>query len=286
MSHSLPRPGRLLAALGLGAALAGGLSCGDSSSPSAHTILDFIGAMTDGGGTVSAVRHTGSPPAAAGGPTVTVTGGGTVITGGSAAVNLAGSASFSTVIVAVDGVAGYYELTLPAPVTVTDVLLTLAQRIPGTGFDLQYGIGMGGGGLGAYQTVPVSVITVGTGEVQVSVSWNVDSDVDLHVVDPSGEEIYYANSTAASGGTLDLDSNPACSLDHVRNENITFPHAPSGSYTVRVDYYDACTQAQTDYVVTVQRKNVAPETFSGSFTGPGDTGGPGSGTLVTTFAFP
>ena len=64
------------------------------------------------------------------------------------------------------------------------------------------------------------------------------------------------------------------------------PTAPSGTYTVRVDYFAECTQTNTNYVVTVQRKGHAPETFTGSFTGAGDAGGAGSGTQITTFTFP
>jgi hypothetical protein len=42
-------------------------------------------------------------------------------------------------------------------------------------------------------------------------------------VDAVGEEIYYGDQQAASGGFLDLDSNAACSGDNIRNENITWP---------------------------------------------------------------
>jgi len=280
------RPRALLTSLALGAAIAGGLSCGGDSGPSKVNILDYIAGITDPGATLTAVRHSGQPPAATAGPTLTVTGGGTVINGGSSQVTVApSSGSFTDVYVVVEGVDGYYQLTLPAPVTTQDLLLTLAQRVPRQSFSLTYGIGSAGA-VGAVQTVPVTVIQVGTGEVQVSVSWNVETDVDLHVVEPGGEEVFYGSGPSATGGTLDLDSNPACSIDHKKNENITWAHAPSGSYTVRVDYYDSCGETQTDYVVTVQRKGHAPQTFTGSFTGAGDGGGLGDGTDITTFTFP
>jgi hypothetical protein len=283
LSH---RPRALLTGLALVAAIAGGLSCGSDSSPSKITILDYIAGITDAGVTVSAVRHTGAPPAAGAGPTLTITGGGTVINGGSAQVTVApSSGTFTDVYVVVEGVDGYYQLTLVGPVATVDLLLTLAQRIPSQSFNLTYGIGSTGA-VGAYETVPVTVIQVGTGEVQVSVSWNAESDVDLHVVEPGGEEVFYGHTSSATGGTLDLDSNPACSIDHKKNENITWAHAPSGSYTVRVDYFAGCSVTQSDYVVTVQRKGHAAETFTGSFTGSGDGGGQGDGVDITTFAFP
>lgn len=278
-------PRALLTSIVLGVAIAGGLSCGGDSEPSRIDIRDYIAGITDAGATVTAVRHGGDPPAAGAGPTVTVTGSGTVINGGSSQVTVAGSAAFTDVFIVVEGVDGYYQLTLPAQVATLDLLLTLAQNIPDATFNLNYALGAGGG-RGAFQTVPIVVVAVGTGEVQVSVSWNAESDVDLHVVEPGGEEVFYGNPASATGGTLDLDSNADCLIDHTKNENITWANAPSGNYTVRVDYYKSCGVAQSDYVVTVQRKGHAPETFTGSFTGTGDLGGAGSGTQITTFAFP
>lgn len=140
--------------------------------------------------------------------------------------------------------------------------------------------------MGGSVTVPVTVVSVGTGEVQVSVSWDAESDVDLHVVQPDSEEVYYGHTTSAVGGKLDLDSNAGCTIDHVKNENITYPTAPSGSYKVRVDYYDSCTVGTTNYVVTVQRKGHPAETFTGTFTGAGDGGSAGAGVDITTFNYP
>jgi uncharacterized protein YfaP (DUF2135 family) len=129
-----------------------------------------------------------------------------------------------------------------------------------------------------------------TGDVQVSVSWNVDNDIDLHVVDPAGFEIYYGDRSSPEGGMLDLDSNAACVIDSVNNEHIVWPvgMAPAGSYTVRVDNYDNCTSAAADFVVTVQTKGKPPQTFMGSFlaTDLGDGGAAGSGVLITTFTYP
>jgi hypothetical protein len=120
-------------------------------------------------------------------------------------------------------------------------------------------------------------------EVQVSVSWDAPSDVDLHVVEPSGTEIYYGNSSSSSGGTLDVDSNPACSIDGRQIENIRWSRtAPAGTYTVRVDYWSGCSVTQTNYTVTVKNGG-STQTFTGNFTGSGDHGGSGSGRLITTF---
>jgi hypothetical protein len=130
----------------------------------------------------------------------------------------------------------------------------------------------------------ILIFVVGfTGDVQVSVSWDAPSDVDLHVIDPSGEEVYYGNSVSASGGQLDVDSNAACSIDGRQIENIRWAsRAPGGTYTVRVDYWSSCAVAQTNFLVTV-KNGASTQTFAGNFTGDGDRGAAGSGRTITSF---
>jgi hypothetical protein len=181
-------------------------------------------------------------------------------------------------------VEGYYEIRLPGTQNSATVLLTFPQEIPLEQFDLQFAVGNGSGSVGPYTTVSTNVIRVGTGDIQVTLSWNHDSDVDLHVIDPSGEEIYFGHPQSVSGGTLDLDSNAGCGIDGVRNENITWPtgRAPRGRYTVRVDYWSNCGVTSTDYSVRVINSGNV-QVVGGSFTGPGDGGGATSGRTVATF---
>ena len=93
-------------------------------------------------------------------------------------------------------------------------------------------------------------------------------------------------------GELDLDSNAGCiaPLDAVDNEHILWPvgKAPHGTYTVRVDNFENCQYAAVTYVVTVQKKGQAAQTFMGSFdvADTGDSGGAGAGTTITTFTYP
>lgn len=130
-----------------------------------------------------------------------------------------------------------------------------------------------------------STTKVGTGDVQVSLSWDTATDVDLHVVDPLGEEIYYKSKKSISGGVLDLDSNAGCNIDNINNENITWPKgkAPKGTYKVLVDFYEACSNLGAKYTVTT---NVCGKTrtYNGQFTASqADKGGKGYGVLVTSF---
>jgi hypothetical protein len=130
----------------------------------------------------------------------------------------------------------------------------------------------------------ILIFVVGfTGDVQVSVSWDAPSDLDLHVVDPFGEDIYYGNPVSSSGGQLDVDSNPACNIDGRQIENIRWgSRAPGGTYTVRVDYWANCDVARTNFIVTVKNGS-ATTAYSGYFTGSGDRGGSGSGVFITSF---
>jgi hypothetical protein len=94
---------------------------------------------------------------------------------------------------------------------------------------------------------------LGTGDVQVTLRWNNGADLDLHVTDPSGEEIYFGYPLATSGGELDVDANAGCAGDPPV-ENVFWPTggAPTGSYSVSVHYYGACESTEpANYVVTI-----------------------------------
>jgi uncharacterized protein YfaP (DUF2135 family) len=96
--------------------------------------------------------------------------------------------------------------------------------------------------------------TLGTGDVQVTLRWDNEADLDLHVIDPDGEEIWFANPESASGGILDVDANGACEGASQPVENVYWPtgNAPSGSYLVVVVYFQSCAATQpTEYEVTV-----------------------------------
>ena len=133
----------------------------------------------------------------------------------------------------------------------------------------------------------MNVVRVGTGDVQVSLVWDKPSDIDLHVVDPDGEEIYYGNTASASGGRLDLDSNAGCSIDGVNNENITWASGRGlpGTYTVRVDNWDSCGAEPIEWAVTIHSGDQALQTFTGTFNDAGTNGGLGAGVFVTDFTF-
>ena len=243
------------------------------------------------------VRRDGTAPASSGGPTVTATGNQSVINGGTLLVTVQGASPFTAVYMfiggktlglsaeAAGGVGGYYEMRLPSAQTSVPVLLTFPQTIPLSEFELLFAVATPSGAVGAYTGLSTRTTSVGTGDVQVTLSWDTDSDVDLHVVDPGGQEVFYAQRRSASGGELDLDSNAGCVIDHIRNENITWPvgRAPRGRYTVRVDYWSSCGVRSTNFTVRINNTGAAPQIVTGSFTGDGDLGGLGDGRTVATF---
>ena len=237
----------------------------------AFSIEQFIPQVTNADGSVGAVLHAGPAPAATG-AAPTVPSAGSAVNGGSASVNVSAGSEFTAVIVAIDGVDGYWELTLPAGATASDVVVGITRDLPSDRtFRLDYGVVMGGT-IGGYSRQSMRVHRVGTGDVQVSVSWIGATDVDLHVFAPDGEEIYFAHKLGASGGRLDLDSNPGCAIDNVNNENIVWPvgAAPPGTYRVVLDYWSDCGQPRSDYVVTVQMTGQTARIVSGSFVGVAD----------------
>ena len=260
------------------------LSCesdDEGTDPAASGIAAKITGVQTATQVVGALK-TGSVPEGSG-PSLTIASAISVINGGTAAVPVTSAASFQRLAVSIAGVADFYELLLPAGTTTAQLFVTFAQSLPEGTIPLLIAAADANANYGPKKGVTATVTKVGAGEVQISVSWDTPSDVDLHVVTPSGEEIYFANESA-QGGTLDLDSNPDCTIDNVNNENVTWPTAsPSGTYTVRVDYYNSCGVASTNFVVTINIAGRAPQVFQGNFTGGGDRGGEGSGRLITTF---
>jgi hypothetical protein len=269
------------------AALGAGFGCGGGSRSGTRTRDQVTGVQGPDG--TDATYHTGPLPTPMGTINVSVPSTGNAINGGSTMITVTSTGEITKIYVSIQGQDGYWEVTVPAGSTVADVLLTLAQQLPAQ-LVIVFEVGDASGNVSAPAMVTTTIHTVGTGDLQVSVSWDVDSDIDLHVVDPKGFEIYYGDDISPEGGELDLDSNAACDIDHVRNENVTWPVGtpPAGSYTVRVDNFENCASEAVNYVVTVQKKGQAAQTFMGSFlaTDLGDSGGQGDGVMITTFTYP
>ena len=183
-----------------------------------------------------------------------------------------------------DVATGFWQLRLSAPVTTLLVLSNLAGVTTGSRFTLGYAVANASGVVGP--TVTSTKTVVGSaGGVQVGVTWDTRTDVDLHVQEPSGNEVYYGATTSSTGGQLDVDSNPACSIDGKNNENIRWsPTAPNGTYIVRVDYWSACSVTGATTFAVVVNNGGQISRFTGSFSAnQADAGGRGSGREITRF---
>ena len=92
---------------------------------------------------------------------------------------------------------------------------------------------------------------VATGDLQFNLTWNTANDVDLHVIEPGGNEIDWTNTVSASGGELDVDD-----VDGYGPENIFWAATvPAGTYSVFVVNYDG--DAAPGYTLTVTKQGVS-----------------------------
>jgi len=94
-------------------------------------------------------------------------------------------------------------------------------------------------------------------DVVVTITWNTDNtDVDLHVTEPSGEECFFSHRDTASGGKLTQDVTQGYGP-----EMYVLPRAPRGHYDVRAHYFASDTNrtsARTKVYVTVFENWGAP----------------------------
>jgi hypothetical protein len=76
-------------------------------------------------------------------------------------------------------------------------------------------------------------VGISRADVIITITWNTDNtDVDLHVTEPSGEECFYRNRNTRSGGALTQDVTQGYGP-----EMYVLPRAPKGQYNVRAHYY-------------------------------------------------
>jgi len=182
------------------------------------------------------------------------------------------------------GIRGYFlvpprdwENPLPAE-------LYISPDASGGSLALQFAIGDGQSSppepnIGPTFGVSFYVIPVGSGDIQINLHWDTTADLDLHVVEPSGEEVYFGNTQSVSGGQLDLDSYSACTTfdDGHGNENVFWPddHAPAGEYRVEVKLFADCgtfaAGNDTNYRVTVFLDRTDVTTYTGQFNASSET---------------
>jgi len=95
-----------------------------------------------------------------------------------------------------------------------------------------------------------------SGDVEVTLTWNNLNDLDLHCIDPAGEEIRFDHKVSVrTAGRLDVDQNMSPPYTTRPVEHIFWPHgrAPAGQYRIFVHHYARHGgQDPTHYQVTVK----------------------------------
>lgn len=75
----------------------------------------------------------------------------------------------------------------------------------------------------------------GNGDLKVTLLWDFPGDIDLHVEQPNGKQIYFMNKNdSQTGGSLDVDNRIGGAGSA---ENIFWENAPQGTYRVWIHYY-------------------------------------------------
>lgn len=93
-----------------------------------------------------------------------------------------------------------------------------------------------------------------TGDVQFSLAWNNFNDIDLHVITPAGDQIFYGARASRCRGLLDVDMNAGGRQSREPVENIFWARgdAPLGKFTVFVNHFAQHGDPDpTEYVVLV-----------------------------------
>lgn len=202
-----------------------------------------------------------------------------------------GSFTLAKLYLGAEDYSGYYELAISGSTIIINPII--AQNVDLNELVIKVAVEDNGGNVSTVSSFTVTRIEVGTGILQVSLTFDKATDLDLYLVEPDGEVIYYGNRNSSNGGILDLDSNPACSTDNVNNENITYDDQATiedGTYTVRVNNYADCVGQTVNYTVVARYNNEIISTsgnanpFNGSFAAGTDTpGGSDAGQVIFTF---
>jgi hypothetical protein len=238
----------------------------------------------------NATVHRGDIPHTSSGSSIgDVTINSNVLPGGSSFVSINSETQITELYVSVEGINEYYSVN-PASASSTQSaiqtqaasagylaqLVILFSQNLSQSFTIQISALLSNGSFTSLYTAPLQFINVGTGALQVSLSFDNNKDVDLYVVEPNGNVIYYGN----KGGEyvldeetgeyvrtwgLDLDSNPSCSIDGINNENIYYPteFIQSGKYEVWVNMYENCDATiATNWAITATKQGgLVPVTY-------------------------
>lgn len=212
-----------------------------------------------------------------------------VLPGGSSFLKLKSQQVLKTAYIAVRGEEGYIKVDLnpdtPTRSTTTyytyTVVIALSQQLS-SDFTLEVTAVNASGDISTKFTQNMKYVQAGTGDLQVNLHFSNAKDLDLYVVEPNGNVIYYGSpfpyctdayqrwqqddyedeEDFPEWGTigLDVDSNAGCDIDNINSENIFFKsgYMQKGKYQVWVNMYENCEPSiATDYIIKATYKGYA-----------------------------
>jgi hypothetical protein len=136
-----------------------------------------------------------------------------------------------------------------------------------------------------------------SGDLVITLTWTNDSNLDLHVIDPAGQDLYWGNQSTeppppavvpdgGSFGTIDYDSNANCDDDGLDREDAVWKGPPpSGQYTVRVDAASLCGNPDAYWTVTATLDGKVVGEAQGTAVEADTLGNHGVGAGVTALTF-
>lgn len=101
-----------------------------------------------------------------------------------------------------------------------------------------------------------------SGNLQIILAWDTRSDLDLHVICPNGQRMFYANRRAC-GGELDVDANAGGPITTRPVENARWERPAPGRYRVEVHNYEGRGMDRVPYRVTIRRPGHPDQVING-----------------------
>jgi len=102
-------------------------------------------------------------------------------------------------------------------------------------------------------------------DIKVVLTWDSETDLDLHVIDPNGEDCYFFHMRTEIGGSLDIDD-----VDGYGPETFTLENAIPGDYTVEVVAFSLASQTANATVKVFLEDKLSNVFGPHLFTRPGD----------------
>jgi hypothetical protein len=123
------------------------------------------------------------------------------------------------------------------------------------------GVAVAAGGGGSSPTTTPT--TVAAGPITFRLSWSSADDLDLHVIEPSGFEVYFNAPSSPTGGLLEDDIVCSAGTEIIRWTGA----APRGNYIFWAAHSPSCGITRSaSFTLTVSRGNSVVQTQTGSIT--------------------